>query len=463
MLLTKLWRFLLVPAVFSPTALAQTATDATWASFADNGAAMPSPDLAVGPAHVVATVAGELGWFSKATGQRMGGLAFDALWPWVIAPQDARYARAIYNATTDRYYVAALWRDGADEYVALAVSDAGGVDDSWFVRRDRVNMPNTATDYISIGVSGDGLYVSFDYSTGAGSWALWYTNDTMFNPAAYPGVGQASDEARRFAANAASGAGDGRMILTAADSGSISRVRINGRHDSQSWPWSHTVCDIPWQSDPPAGFGTRDFQASCIVGESLWLTHTITNDNRAVVRWYEINLNGWPNSGQAVALEQHGSIDTGANTYTPAIAADAGGNAVIVCSSTGHAVIRAVRFPGDPTGEFRPPVVLATSSAPVPADWGAFYSIDADPTSPGVFWSHTATMGSTGWQAHLTRTTIAAAPIYNPLYDLNGDGAIDTADATIMIIAMGTNNPVCDLNNDGVVDTSDLAILIGEM
>lgn len=45
--------------------------------------------------------------------------------------------------------------------------------------------------------------------------------------------------------------------------------------------------------------------------------------------------------------------------------------------------------------------------------------------------------------------------------DLNGDGAIDTADLGLLLGAFGSNNPVADINNDGIVDTADLGILLG--
>jgi hypothetical protein len=44
--------------------------------------------------------------------------------------------------------------------------------------------------------------------------------------------------------------------------------------------------------------------------------------------------------------------------------------------------------------------------------------------------------------------------------DLNGDGAVDTADLGLLITAFGTSEECSDINGDGVVDTADLGILI---
>ncbi|MCB9848471.1 MAG: hypothetical protein H6814_08665 [Phycisphaeraceae bacterium] len=44
--------------------------------------------------------------------------------------------------------------------------------------------------------------------------------------------------------------------------------------------------------------------------------------------------------------------------------------------------------------------------------------------------------------------------------DLNGDGAVDTADLGMLIARYGTPDPVADISNDGVVGTEDLSILL---
>jgi hypothetical protein len=47
------------------------------------------------------------------------------------------------------------------------------------------------------------------------------------------------------------------------------------------------------------------------------------------------------------------------------------------------------------------------------------------------------------------------------LGDLNGDGAVDTADLGLLLSAFGSTDPVADINNDGIVDTADLGLLLG--
>jgi Tol biopolymer transport system component len=55
----------------------------------------------------------------------------------------------------------------------------------------------------------------------------------------------------------------------------------------------------------------------------------------------------------------------------------------------------------------------------------------------------------------------------DPVVDLNGDGALDTADLNIMIDSWGTDDPLCDIGpmpwGDGVVDAKDLLVLAEQM
>ena len=46
-----------------------------------------------------------------------------------------------------------------------------------------------------------------------------------------------------------------------------------------------------------------------------------------------------------------------------------------------------------------------------------------------------------------------------PSPDLNGDGVVNSLDASILNSHFGQNYPPADLNQDGVVDAKDLAIL----
>lgn len=54
-----------------------------------------------------------------------------------------------------------------------------------------------------------------------------------------------------------------------------------------------------------------------------------------------------------------------------------------------------------------------------------------------------------------------ACPATSVVGDVNGDGAVDAADLSILLGAWGSADPAADLNGDGTVDASDLSILLG--
>lgn len=83
----------------------------------------------------------------------------------------------------------------------------------------------------------------------------------------------------------------------------------------------------------------------------LWTTHTIGvvgADHEAKVRWYEIDLDGWPAQGSSPSVLQTGTIDPGSgiSAIYPAIHVDDDGNMAIAwmqCSSTEYiSIYRAI-------------------------------------------------------------------------------------------------------------------------
>lgn len=134
---------------------------------------------------------------------------------------------------------------------------------------------------------------------------------------------------------------------------------------------------------------------SCVYRNgSLWAVHHV-NNQRTRARWYEINMNGWPTSGQNPFLVQSGEIDPGSGIYTffPSIHVDNVGNAAITFARSASdefiSMSRAVRAAGDPAGEFQPAVFVKESNGTTTSGrWGDYSFTQADPTADGVFWGH---------------------------------------------------------------------------
>jgi len=399
------------------------AYDNGFTAFADNGTALASPDIAVSPDRIVAVVSGELAWYTKNNIQQ-GSIALagtGGLWDWIESPSDLMDAQVIWNASAQRFYVAAIGdQPNGSTRFNLAVSNTSDPADGWTIRND----PSGKISRLSIGVYEDGIYAVYDYATGEGSWYFRATESELLDPDRHHFIGgQLSEYNRAFSANDSSGIGDDRMIVSSAEQGTINKLRLVGKNPEWSGgPRITSWISIPWQSAPPmieqAGaapfdIGGMDFRSAKVVNDACWLAQTVASGDHAIVRWYEIDLNGWPNSGQAPALKQTGDIDLGpgVHTFLPDIAVDSQGNAAIVFSISSAnqnvSVARAVRFHDDPIGEFRPHrIFLNSADAITNGVWGAYVGIEADPSQAGVFWSHTPYHENT-WKTWISKVTLA--------------------------------------------------------
>lgn len=158
----------------------------------------------------------------------------------------------------------------------------------------------------------------------------------------------------------------------------------------------------PASVDTPASIDfsvTDDMKTSVLRNGHLWTAHTIGvagSSNESKVRWYEIDLDGWPAGGSSPSVVQSGTIDpgTGVSASYPAIHADDNGNMAIAwnqCSSTEHvSVYRAIRRHDDTAGALRAPLLLkAGTGAPATGSFISDYAtMDEVPGDSGVMWSH---------------------------------------------------------------------------
>ena len=82
--------------------------------------------------------------------------------------------------------------------------------------------------------------------------------------------------------------------------------------------------------------------------------------------------------------------------------------------------------------------------------------------NPGSIALGTAAVADAPVVRQPTRTTPATTTpkADNSKYDVNGDGAVDNIDVTLVAVSLGTSNAKYDVNGDGTVDVSDLRAVI---
>jgi hypothetical protein len=133
----------------------------------------------------------------------------------------------------------------------------------------------------------------------------------------------------------------------------------------------------------------------------LWTAHTIGvngegHENESKVRWYEIDLDGWPGMGSTPAVVQYGEIDPGeyVSACYPALRVDNNGNMAIAwnqCSEDEYvSIYRAIRRHADSSGTLRAALLLKAGtvgpqSGPFISDYA---TMDENPGEPGVMRTH---------------------------------------------------------------------------
>jgi len=370
----------------------------------------PDPDIAVGPTHVVAVANGAISWFTKdgtfqsqqmiegSTGfwgaQGAQGFVFDPV--------------ALYDVHSHRFVVAAVERDSNDvSFIVLAISNTTDPNDGWVKHRQNVEVIGQGIDFPNLGVDENAVYVSVDFFDPViGASVFAYDKADLI-------AGTLSGQVTQMAGGPVVTAGvydydtgnPNYYTLTAFNSSST-QLRLQaivdplGGHNLSTF-----FLTVPFFTNPPdapqAGssnlVSTIDIRIKHGVyrNGSLWCAHAVNDGGVARVRWYEIQMNGWPQSGQNPTLRQTGDIDPGPGvaTWFPDISVDNAGNAAIAYNRSSNSefvgIARAVRKAGDPLGQFRPSVVDQQSSSPELGDrWGDYSGVHEDPANPGEFWSH---------------------------------------------------------------------------
>lgn len=159
--------------------------------------------------------------------------------------------------------------------------------------------------------------------------------------------------------------------------------------------------------DPPPGTvdtpNTNDFgchpntMISVLRNGHLWTAHAIADGDDTNIRWYEIDLDDWPDVGSTPTVLQTGEIDppSGTSAIYPALHVDDDGNMAIAwmqCSATEHiSIYRAIRRHDDDDDSLRAPLLLHAGDDFGVTTQGLFADytmMDDDPVQPGVMWAH---------------------------------------------------------------------------
>ena len=445
----------------------------------------PDPTLAVGPNHIVEMVNSEIAFFTKS-----GQLTFQAplgdqgnpgFFEDIGSGDFCVDPRCFYDHYSGRFVVLCLevYFSPPDSFLTIAVSDDDDPNGIWYkYRTDGVYQSggqNNFADYPTFGYDQQGYYIGgnlFSITNFSQNGVSMRTIDKTplldGSPIVVNDIIDASSGL--FTIQMAKSYGSPSIPLGVAFNLS-NAATIVGIEDPFTNPSFNTVnVTIPSYSvsgsvNNNGGFistlGGRSMNAHVRNGR-LYTCHSVTSGSQELARWYEFDLNGWPNSGSDPTLIQSGDIDLGPGqeTFFPAIMSNQQGSIALVygnSSSTERISVKASgRNANDPLGTMSAFEEFDISGTVAAGRYGDYFDIAIDPTDDSTFWVVGETQESFGWDTIINSFVVA------PLGDVNCDGVVDLLDVQpfVDLLASGGFSDKADMNGDGTVNLLDVDLFV---
>ncbi|TAH34415.1 MAG: hypothetical protein EYC70_15855 [Planctomycetota bacterium] len=383
-------------------------TDFGFMAISDTGWYPPDPDLAVGPNHIVCVVNGQIAFFDKA-GINSFRQTLQQFWSSVGANSFVFDPQVLYDPLSGRFCALAAEHasNGAD-VLDIAVSDDSDPNGTWYKYRFDFSSVGDFIDFPNLGVGADAFYVAADNFGFGGNYIYTFPKAPMLTGSAVtPKTKQtAGGSIISMSSTLQYDAAAPAQYFTTAFSPGSPNLRIYaltnplGTQVLQSYTLNVGSFSGPpdaQQSGTSNRADTIDVRTKngVLINGRLYTCHNVASldGQSASVRWYEIDLRGWPTSGQNPALLQSGRINPGSNidTWFGSISADSAGNIALAYNRSSPneliSVERTFRVPSDPPGTMLPGTQQQVSTSPETGSrWGDYSGIEIDPID-GSFWN----------------------------------------------------------------------------
>lgn len=410
---------------------------ARFPGISNTGATPPDPDIAVGPNHVVQVVNTNVAFFDKGTGAVQYADTLDnngffniGATPFVFDP------KVFYDQGAQRFVIVALELDNNLSKLLIACSDDSNPNGVWYKYRvDSLVDLNGQTywlDYPGFGYNKSAVVVTgnmFPFLFGGvfvQSLVFRKADMLVGNPMQ---ITKFNDFAS-FTVQPAKVMDSGPHPIFGVSRSSNTTIKLFAYTNLASIPqMSFTNIPVPLQRGfnagaPTSGGGFLDTIGDRVMDSAqrdgkVYACLTIRSaDNRAVVRWYEVNPKTWPFAG-GPELVQSGDIDTGTPnfTYMPAINVNLAGAVSLIFTESNENIaprtLIASRQAGDPPGTLGTPIVIDTSTVgPNPGGvnrWGDYFAVEVDPVDNLTFWGNAERLGpGASWQTIIQSWTVTA-------------------------------------------------------
>ena len=396
----------------------------------------------------------------------------------------------LYDELSGRFFAMASDADFSTDrsYALLAVSDDSDPNGTWHKYRfETTALAGGIFDSPNIGVDQQAVYITGDGFGGPAAYPVFIFDKASLlkgdPPAIVKSLPLATSTQSAGIPPVSFDDPPALYMIEHQEGFNNSQVRLIALRNPLGFPFfTDTLLTVPnygRPEDPPqAGTSSRPetfdarFWSVAYRNGSLWATHHI-NSSRVLARWYEIAMNGWPDSGSNPELVQSGEIDPGPDdrTFFSAITVDDHGNAMMTFAHSSPSdfisMATAMRYQTDPLGTFNPMVIHQTNNGPFFSDrWGDYGAVNVDPIDGITFWAHHEYAQNDSWRTWIQPVT----PVFDPA-DLDFDGRVGAADLAMLLAAWGPCPEPCtpgdpadtcpaDLNSDCEVGPFDLASLL---
>ena len=435
---------------------------AQWPAIGATGWTPPDPDLGVGPNHVVAVVNSSIAFYTKA-GNQTFQQTFDTFFAGMGAGTFIFDPKGLYDPISKRFMVIACEFDEASSTskMLFAVSDDSDPNGNWFRYRVETKLTVSGTsywlDYPGFGVSKD--YVAFCGNM-FGFTSGWAGNQFILLPKAplltgSPVTAQAIHDPNSASVKLAASQDTAQLYAISVQGGD--RLKVQSITGSGVQNSSVVVPAMrPPQADVPGPSGHnldaldgRLYNAVFRAG-TLVTAHGVylPTGNQQVSRWYDVNLNGWPTSGNNPSLIQSGNVSGGAGQHyhMPAVAKNKRNEIAMMFSRSSSSIQADLLLTGrkstDPLGTLGAPINLLSTPTLYGGvgtnRWGDYFGMQVDPTDDSTFWGIGMTgNASGGWQTHVYSFRITN---YEDIYERVDSVAISTLGGQGTLVSGGPSD-----------------------
>ena len=400
----------------------------------------PDPDISVSANRIVTQVNGRIRIFDKAGNQLFdqdtnGGGGF---WgaqgggTFIFDPINT------YNTHSDRHFVANSELASGDffTFAASTVADPSNGSD-WHKYRVQLSPTCNFPDFPNLGFNQDAYFLTTDCFSGGGNRAYIIDRAAVESGASItslPSVQMSSGlqslgntkrydpGSTQYFISAGFGSGNSlkiQAITNPTTSPSLSTVNIGV-------PSFGSPTDAP-QQGTSARLDVIDnrIKHGVILNDILWCTHNVGNGGVTQVRWYEIDLNGWPSSGSNPVVVNQGDLNPGAGIYNwfGEIAVNQNGDVVIAYNRSASNEFPSIEYMTRPSGDsdFSNPCLLQASAVNYTGSsrWGDYSGLVIDPADDNQFWSHHE-YSENSWSAWVGGIEVDPGSNLNPTADFVG-------------------------------------------